>query len=59
MSPFDASFTCDLEPDCPPFLHGFRGIETGLPKLLSLLGERSVRGPSSPPVRSRDGIRPQ
>lgn len=44
MRPFDASFTCDLEPDCPPFLHGFRGVETGLPKLLSLLSQRSIRG---------------
>ena len=41
---FDASFTCDLEPDCPPFLHGFRGIETGLPKLLLLLEDRGIRG---------------
>src|SRR4051812_40799613 len=41
--PFDASFTCDLEPDCPPFLHGFRGVESGLPKLLALLGEQKIR----------------
>jgi peptidoglycan/xylan/chitin deacetylase (PgdA/CDA1 family) len=34
---FDASFTCDLEPDCPPYLRGFRGVEQGLPKLLDLL----------------------
>jgi peptidoglycan/xylan/chitin deacetylase (PgdA/CDA1 family) len=34
---FDASFTCDLEPDCPPYLKGFRGVEEGLPKLLTLL----------------------
>jgi peptidoglycan-N-acetylglucosamine deacetylase len=44
MPSFDASFTCDLEPDCPPFLRGFRGVESGLPKLLSLLGERRIRG---------------
>src|SRR3954464_10461176 len=37
MSAFDSAFTCDLEPDCPPFLSGFRGIEQGLPKLLDLL----------------------
>jgi peptidoglycan/xylan/chitin deacetylase (PgdA/CDA1 family) len=42
MAPFDASFTCDLEPDCPPFLHGFRGVEQGLPKLLSLLAELKI-----------------
>ena len=43
MSRFDASFTCDLEPDCPPFLRGFRGVEQGLPKLLSLLAELEIR----------------
>lgn len=31
------SFTVDLEPDCPPFLQGFRGVEQGLPNLLALL----------------------
>lgn len=36
------AFTVDLEPDCPPFLHGYRGIERGLPALLSLLAELSV-----------------
>ena len=40
---FDASFTCDLEPDCPPYLKGFRGVEEGLPKLLALLEARSIR----------------
>jgi peptidoglycan-N-acetylglucosamine deacetylase len=39
---FNASFTCDLEPDCPPYLRGFRGVEEGLPKLLSLLDALSV-----------------
>jgi peptidoglycan-N-acetylglucosamine deacetylase len=39
---FEAAFTVDLEPDCPPFLHGFRGVEQGLPKLLSLLAELRV-----------------
>lgn len=37
------SFTVDLEPDCPPFLSGFRGVEHGLPKLLDLLDELDVR----------------
>src|SRR6202008_2882598 len=41
---FDASFTCDLEPDCPPYLRGFRGVEEGLPKLLALLSELGIRG---------------
>ena len=40
---FDAAFTCDLEPDCPPFLQGFRGVEEGMPKLLSLLDELGIR----------------
>ena len=33
------AFTVDLEPDCPPFLRGFRGVEHGLPALLETLGE--------------------
>jgi peptidoglycan/xylan/chitin deacetylase (PgdA/CDA1 family) len=41
--PFDASFTCDLEPDCPPYLEGFRGVEQGLPRLLALLDDLAVR----------------
>lgn len=36
------AFTVDLEPDCPPFLSGFRGVEHGLPKLLDLLRELDV-----------------
>jgi peptidoglycan/xylan/chitin deacetylase (PgdA/CDA1 family) len=39
---FRASFTCDLEPDCPPFLTGFRGVEQGLPKLLALLSDLRI-----------------
>ena len=41
---FDASFTCDLEPDCPPYLRGFRGVEEGLPKLLALLSGLGIHG---------------
>src|SRR3954470_6241470 len=36
------AFTVDLEPDCPPFLRGFRGVEQGLPALLDLLGELRI-----------------
>ena len=36
------AFTVDLEPDCPPFLRGFRGIEQGLPRLLALLRDVNV-----------------
>jgi peptidoglycan/xylan/chitin deacetylase (PgdA/CDA1 family) len=32
-----AALTVDLEPDCPPYLRGFRGVEQGLPKLLEVL----------------------
>ena len=37
------AFTVDLEPDCPPFLSGWRGVEEGMPRLLSLLREERVR----------------
>jgi peptidoglycan/xylan/chitin deacetylase (PgdA/CDA1 family) len=37
------AFTVDLEPDCPPFLWGWRGVEEGMPRLLSLLREERVR----------------
>jgi peptidoglycan/xylan/chitin deacetylase (PgdA/CDA1 family) len=36
------AFTVDLEPDCPPFLQGFRGIERGAPALLDLLASEGV-----------------
>jgi len=38
----DVCFTVDVEPDCPPFLTGYRGIATGLPLLLELLDELRV-----------------
>jgi peptidoglycan/xylan/chitin deacetylase (PgdA/CDA1 family) len=37
------SITVDVEPDCPPFLKGYRGIEEGLAPLLALLAEERVR----------------
>jgi len=36
------AFTVDLEPDCPPYLTGFRGVEHGLPVLLDMLGDVGV-----------------
>jgi peptidoglycan/xylan/chitin deacetylase (PgdA/CDA1 family) len=36
------AFTVDLEPDCPPYLSGYRGIEEGLPGLLDLLVDLGV-----------------
>jgi peptidoglycan/xylan/chitin deacetylase (PgdA/CDA1 family) len=34
--------TVDVEPDCPPYLGGWRGIEEGLPKLLDVLAAERV-----------------
>ena len=39
----DVAFTVDLEPDCPPFLWGWRGVEEGMPRLLALLRDEKVR----------------
>ncbi|HTJ22008.1 MAG TPA: polysaccharide deacetylase family protein [Gemmatimonadaceae bacterium] len=36
------AFTVDVEPDCPPYLTGFRGIEHGMPRLLDLLADERV-----------------
>lgn len=35
----DLYLTVDLEPDCPPYIEGWRGMEEGAPGLLSLLRE--------------------
>ena len=35
-------FTVDVEPDCPPYLTGFRGIEQGMPRLLAMLAEERI-----------------
>ena len=34
--------TVDAEPDCPPYLDGWRGMEEGAPQLLDLLADRGV-----------------
>ena len=36
------AFTIDVEPDCPPYLSGFRGIEQGMPRLLDMLAEEGI-----------------
>lgn len=41
---FDAVFTTDVEPDCPPYLDTCHGMREGLPRLLDLLGELGIRG---------------
>ena len=35
-------FTVDAEPDCPPYLWGWRGMEEGAPPLLDLLRDEGV-----------------
>jgi peptidoglycan-N-acetylglucosamine deacetylase len=40
--PLTVSFTIDVEPDCPPYLTGFRGIEEGMPRLLAMLAEERI-----------------
>lgn len=35
--------TVDLEGDCPPYLHTWRGIDLGAPRLLDLLAAEGVR----------------
>lgn len=37
------ALTIDVEHDCPPYLHTYRGIEEGLPALLSILEEHDVK----------------
>jgi peptidoglycan-N-acetylglucosamine deacetylase len=36
------AFTVDVEPDCPPYLQGWRGVDQGMPALLDLLAELEV-----------------
>jgi len=38
----DVLLTVDVEPDCPPYLTGWRGVEEGLPRLLALLADEGV-----------------
>jgi peptidoglycan-N-acetylglucosamine deacetylase len=40
--PLNVCFTVDVEPDCPPYLTGFRGIEEGMPRLLAMLAEEQI-----------------
>jgi peptidoglycan/xylan/chitin deacetylase (PgdA/CDA1 family) len=43
MSQRPVFITVDVEPDCPPFLKTWRGIDEGMPKLCRLLDEEQVR----------------
>lgn len=38
----DVCMTVDLEPDCPPYLWTWRGIEEGAPKLLELFAHEGI-----------------
>lgn len=38
----DIVLTVDLEPDCPPYLDGWRGMREGAPKLLDLLAREGI-----------------
>ncbi|HYD54002.1 MAG TPA: polysaccharide deacetylase family protein [Gemmatimonadaceae bacterium] len=42
MSAPDVFVTVDVEPDCPPFLWTWRGIDEGAPRLLALLASHGV-----------------
>jgi len=37
-----AYFTVDVEPDCPPYLRGWRGVDEGMPRLLALLERHAI-----------------
>lgn len=41
---FTASFTVDVEQDCPPYLSTCRGMMEGMPRLLDLLSDVSING---------------
>jgi peptidoglycan/xylan/chitin deacetylase (PgdA/CDA1 family) len=43
MSQRPVYITVDVEPDCPPFLNTWRGIDEGMPKLRQLLREEAIR----------------
>jgi peptidoglycan/xylan/chitin deacetylase (PgdA/CDA1 family) len=40
----DVYLTVDVEPDCPPYLWTWRGIEEGMPRLVELFAEEAVPG---------------
>jgi peptidoglycan/xylan/chitin deacetylase (PgdA/CDA1 family) len=41
---FDVYLTADVEPDCPPYLWTWDGIERGMPRLLDLFADEGVSG---------------
>lgn len=43
VSALDVYITVDLEPDCPPYLWTWRGIEEGAPALIDLFTRENIR----------------
>ncbi len=41
--PLDVCITVDMEPDCPPYLWTWRGMEEGAPRLLDLFASEGVK----------------
>lgn len=41
-TPLEVCITIDVEHDCPPFLTTYRGIEHGMPRLLSLFEQEAI-----------------
>jgi peptidoglycan/xylan/chitin deacetylase (PgdA/CDA1 family) len=42
-SSIEVALTVDVEPDCPPYLSTWRGIEEGMPKLLDLFAGENIK----------------
>ncbi|MFU0507324.1 polysaccharide deacetylase family protein [Pseudaminobacter sp. NGMCC 1.201702] len=40
----DVYLTVDVEPDCPPYLWTWRGVEEGMPRLVELFADEAVPG---------------
>jgi peptidoglycan/xylan/chitin deacetylase (PgdA/CDA1 family) len=41
-APIDVCITVDMEPDCPPYLQGWRGVRDGGPRLLDLFATEGI-----------------
>ncbi len=39
----DVAITIDMEHDCPPYLHTYRGVEGGTPRLIELFGKHAIK----------------
>src|SRR5262249_47210678 len=42
-SSIEVALTVDVEPDCPPYLWTWRGIEEGMPQLLDLFAHEGIK----------------